>query len=80
LGGGWKTFPKFHFPPPTREISNPSSISRFPVVSKTSSKIKLLLKREPFKGVLILQVPELNFQDAVLDIRTRELNFLFSGP
>jgi hypothetical protein len=32
---------------------------------------------EPFKGVLIFQVPELNFQDAELDIL---INFLFSGP
>jgi hypothetical protein len=40
----------------------------------------LILDGEPFKGVLIFQVPELNFQDAELDIRTRELNFLFSGP
>jgi hypothetical protein len=34
-------------------------------------------KREPFKGVLIFQVPELSFQDAELDIRTRELYFYF---
>ena len=40
--GSGEHSPIFIFFSPTREISNPSSISQFPVVSKTSSEIKLL--------------------------------------
>ena len=55
-------------------------VSKLKLSDGMASGTKVNMKREPFKGVLIFQVPELNFQDAVLDIRTRELNFLFSGP
>jgi hypothetical protein len=52
----------------------------YPSSSSSSSSREEEEECEPFKGVLIFQVPELNFQDAELDIRTRELNFVFSGP
>jgi putative component of membrane protein insertase Oxa1/YidC/SpoIIIJ protein YidD len=57
-----------------------TAMKKSSVILSTVLYYRRVSKCEPFKGVLIFQVPELNFQDAELDIRTRELNFLFSGP